>query len=74
MSRTEVILDAPPSAGGTATSANIGKRSLVFVSRETGTFWCAGWLFTIGFAHLTFWKGVLGLVIWPYYLGRLLAG
>lgn len=31
--------------------------------------WFAGWLFTIGFVHLTFWKGVLALLIWPYYMG-----
>ena len=23
-----------------------------------GTVWFAGWLFTIGFLHLAFWKGV----------------
>jgi hypothetical protein len=27
------------------------------------------WLYTIGFLHLSFWRGVLALVIWPYYLG-----
>ncbi len=36
---------------------------------STGTIWAAGWLFTIGFLHLTFWKGVLALLLWPYYLG-----
>lgn len=35
-----------------------------------GGIWFIGWLFTIGFVHLSFWQGVLGLVIWPYYLGR----
>jgi len=34
-----------------------------------GGFWCAAWLFTIGFVHLAFWRGVLALVIWPYYIG-----
>ena len=34
-----------------------------------GILWVWGWLFTIGFLHLTFWKGVLAIVIWPYYLG-----
>jgi uncharacterized membrane protein len=34
-----------------------------------GVVWFWAWLFTIGFLHLTFWKAVLGLVIWPYYLG-----
>lgn len=30
--------------------------------------WFAGWLFTLGFAQLVWWKAILGLVIWPYYL------
>ncbi len=34
-----------------------------------GTLWVGAWLFTIGFLHLTFWKGVLAIVLWPYYLG-----
>jgi uncharacterized membrane protein len=34
-----------------------------------GSVWFAGWLFTIGFLHLMFWKGVLAVVLWPYYLG-----
>jgi hypothetical protein len=35
----------------------------------TGTLWAFGWLFTIGYLHLTFWKGVLALLLWPYDLG-----
>ena len=34
-----------------------------------GLAWVAGWLFTIGFLNLTFWKGVLAIVLWPVYLG-----
>ena len=34
-----------------------------------GLLWFGGWLFTIGFLHLTFLRGVLALVLWPYYLG-----
>jgi hypothetical protein len=34
-----------------------------------GLLWFACWLFTIGFLKLTFWQGVLALVLWPYYLG-----
>ncbi|MBZ5661133.1 MAG: hypothetical protein LAO08_12070, partial [Acidobacteriia bacterium] len=34
-----------------------------------GSLWFGAWLFTIGFLHLTFWKGVLAIVLWPYYLG-----
>jgi hypothetical protein len=35
--------------------------------------WVAAWMFTIGFVHLTFWQGVLAVVIWPFYLGRFFA-
>ena len=34
-----------------------------------GVLWFGAWLFTIGFLHLTFWKGVLAMALWPYYLG-----
>ena len=34
-----------------------------------GALWAIGWLFTIGYLNLTFWKGVLALIVWPYYLG-----
>ena len=34
-----------------------------------GGLWFGGWLFTIGFLKLTFFKGVLALLFWPYYLG-----
>jgi hypothetical protein len=35
----------------------------------SGTLWFAAWLFTIGFLHLTFWKAVVALILWPYFLG-----
>ncbi|HEX6060247.1 MAG TPA: hypothetical protein VFZ11_14655 [Gemmatimonadaceae bacterium] len=35
--------------------------------------WFAGWLFTIGFLHLGFWKGVLALIAWPYFIGTAIA-
>ena len=38
-----------------------------------GMLWFASWLFTIGFLHLSFWKGVLALLGWPYYIGVVLA-
>lgn len=34
-----------------------------------GTIWFIGWLFTIGFAQLVWWKIIVGIVIWPYFLG-----
>ncbi|MBT4568241.1 MAG: hypothetical protein HN582_09675 [Marinovum sp.] len=41
------------------TSVQIGGSSLWFVP----------WLFTIEFAKLGFWSGVLAIAIWPYHLG-----
>jgi len=35
-----------------------------------GGLWFVGWLFTIGILDLDFWRGFLGLVLWPYYLGQ----
>lgn len=34
-----------------------------------GMLWFGAWLFTIGALNLHFWKGVLALLVWPYYLG-----
>ncbi len=34
-----------------------------------GMLWFAGWLFSIGYLHLDFWHGLLGIVVWPYFLG-----
>ena len=34
-----------------------------------GAVWVALWLFTIGYLKLSFWAGVLALVLWPYFLG-----
>jgi len=38
-----------------------------------GLAWLCAWIFTIGFLRLTFWKGVLALLVWPYYLGSALS-
>jgi hypothetical protein len=34
-----------------------------------GTVWFGGWLFTMAFAKLLWWQCIVGLVIWPYYMG-----
>lgn len=39
-----------------------------------GLVWFAGWLFTIGFMHLPFWKALAALVVWPYFIGLFAAG
>lgn len=39
-----------------------------------GGAWFVGWLFTIGFLELSFFKGLLALFIWPYYLGIFAGG
>jgi len=40
----------------------------------SGGAWVAAWLFTIGYLKLTFWQGVLAIILWPYYLGVVLSG
>jgi hypothetical protein len=37
-----------------------------------GIIWFIGWLFTIGFAQLVWWKIILGIVVWPLFLGQFL--
>jgi hypothetical protein len=39
-----------------------------------GAAWFAGWLFSIGYLQLGFWNGVLGIVVWPYFLGAHFVG
>jgi len=52
-----------------------GKRRMKNSGGFFGAFWFAGWLFTIGYANLVWWKIILGIVVWPFYLGdAVLAG
>jgi hypothetical protein len=41
-------------------------------SSLAGVFWFAGWLFTISYANLVWWKIILGLIVWPLYLGQVI--
>ena len=34
-----------------------------------GGLWFAGWLFFLAYTQPIWWKALLGLIIWPYYLG-----
>ncbi|WP_375202823.1 hypothetical protein [Hyphococcus sp.] len=34
-----------------------------------GVLWFIGWLFSVGFLKMGFWKGLLALFIWPYFFG-----
>ena len=46
-------------------------RSNIRVDQSGGVVFLGiwAWLFTIGYLHLSFWKGVIGIILWPYYLG-----
>ena len=46
---------------------------LTKVTPGIGLLWFAGWLFTIGYLGLGFWQGLLGLIVWPYFLGAYFA-
>jgi hypothetical protein len=42
---------------------------IIVQQNSLGTFWVMGWIFTIGYLKLNFWRGILAIIIWPYYLG-----
>lgn len=44
-------------------------RRVVAAGSNSGIFWLIGWMFTIAFAKLIWWQALIGLLIWPYYLG-----
>lgn len=44
-------------------------RTVVRAGSGAGILWVIGWMFTIAFAQLMWWQALLGLVVWPYYLG-----
>jgi hypothetical protein len=46
-----------------------GRKIQINNSLSLGGLWFAGWLFTIGYMKLEFWMGLIGLVVWPYFLG-----
>jgi hypothetical protein len=48
---------------------NGGKRKMGSSGQLAGAIWFMGWLFTIGYLHLVWWKIILGIVVWPLYLG-----
>lgn len=54
-----------------AAAADRRPRPIAVSMPGVGMLWVGGWLFTLGFAGLGFWKGMLALVIWPYLLGVL---
>jgi hypothetical protein len=39
------------------------------VGELVGALWFIGWLFTLAYAQLVWWQAMLGVVVWPYYLG-----
>lgn len=49
------------------------KNKSKYHSSDFGIIWFIGWLFSIGFLKLAFWKAVLALILWPYYIGDVLS-
>ncbi len=46
------------------------KTRVSVTSGLAGMLWFGGWLFTLGFAKLVWWKALLGLCVWPYFLAH----
>jgi hypothetical protein len=36
---------------------------------SAGAIWVIGWWFTIGLAKLIWWKALIAIVFWPWFLG-----
>jgi hypothetical protein len=47
-------------------------KSKIEMAGIIGPLWFIGWLFTVGFVDLSFWRAVWALLVWPYYLGSTL--
>ncbi len=47
----------------------MAKDRTIKVQSQCGALWFVGWLFTLGFLKLGFWKGLIAIIIWPYYIG-----
>lgn len=43
--------------------------SVIIYHMNYEIIWIIGWFFTIGYLDLSFMKGALAIIIWPYYLG-----
>lgn len=54
---------------GTDTAIKHPQKIRIEQNTFMGLVWFGAWLFTIGYLHLGFWRGVLALVLWPYFLG-----
>lgn len=39
-----------------------------------GVLWMIGWLFSIGFLQQSFFKGLIAIILWPYFLGVHVSG
>jgi hypothetical protein len=48
--------------------AEVVERSRPAPNGLPGMLWLGGWLFTIAFAHLVWWKALLAIAVWPYFL------
>jgi hypothetical protein len=46
---------------------------VVVRTSDFGIVWIIGWMFAIGFLKLGLWKALLGIIVWPYFLGAALA-
>lgn len=62
-----------PEAVGHETGRPSREATKIVQQNAFGLVWFGGWLFTIGYLHLPFWKAVVALVAWTYFLGAALA-
>jgi len=68
------MCECPCHHGGMCHGKRRGKHGCRHAGACCGSLWFIGWLFTLGFLKLAFWKGVLAIIIWPYYIGTWVHG
>jgi len=62
-------IDPPATAERVRQEGNMDNRVKISQQSGFGMIWFIGWLFTIGYLKLGFWMGLLGIIVWPYFLG-----
>lgn len=67
MVTTRTMVSVPK--GGTVEEERRERRITVRNGSLAGALWFGGWLFTMAFAKLLWWQCIVGVVIWPYYMG-----
>jgi hypothetical protein len=67
---TRTAISVPLAPGVIPESMVMAERDIrISQNLSLGGLWFAGWLFSIGYLKLDFWMGLIGILLWPYFMG-----